>query len=123
MKSPSQRHLLTFSFSFDGSPVSPVDSINILGLHINKNFFWKPHITVVAKVASKKLGVLFRLREFFFFFTVTPIIQGSHPPLYGVLLSYLGWLRFNPFLDRVESKAKGLINSSALFNSPDYLSL
>ncbi|KAL7644673.1 UNVERIFIED_CONTAM: hypothetical protein RMT77_004214 [Armadillidium vulgare] len=54
-----------FSISFDGSPVSPVDNINILGLNINKKMSWKPHITMVAKAASKKLGVLFRLREFF----------------------------------------------------------
>src|SRR5678816_4400131 len=54
-----------FSISFDGSLVSPVDNINILGLNINKKMSWKPHITMVARAASKKLGILFRLRDFF----------------------------------------------------------
>src|SRR5678815_4322647 len=54
-----------FPISFDGSLVSPVDNINILGLNINKKMSWKPHITTVAKAASRKLGVLFRLRGFF----------------------------------------------------------
>src|SRR6201990_2854835 len=54
-----------FSISFNGSPISPVDNINILGLNINKKMSWKPHITMVAKASSKKLGVLFRLRELF----------------------------------------------------------
>src|SRR5678816_3555678 len=85
-----------FPISFDGSLVSPVDNINILGLNINKKMSWKPHITTVAMAASKKLGVLFRLRDFFFLFSVAPAIQGPHPPLYGVLLSYLGGLWFHP---------------------------
>src|SRR5678816_1035386 len=58
--------------SFDGSNVSPVNKIIILGLNINSKLSWKPHICMVAKVASKKLGVLFRLREFFFLWTGTP---------------------------------------------------
>src|SRR5678816_4427705 len=54
-----------FPISFDGSFVSPVDYINILGLNIKK-MAWRPHITTVAGAASKKLGVLFRLRDCFF---------------------------------------------------------
>src|SRR5678816_164344 len=54
-----------FPISFDSSLVSPVDNINILGLNINKKMSWKPHITTVARAASKKLGALFRLRDFF----------------------------------------------------------
>jgi len=54
-----------FSISFDCSPVSSVDNINILDLYINKKMSFKPHITMVSKAVSKKLGVLFRLRELF----------------------------------------------------------
>src|SRR5678815_4462835 len=88
-----------FPISFDASLVSPVDNINILGLNINKKMTWKPHITTVARTASKKLGILFRLRDFFFFFSVTPAIQRPHPPLYGVLLSYLGCSGFTRLLE------------------------
>src|SRR5678816_710503 len=56
----------TFPISFDGSNVSPMNSINILGLNINNKLSWKPHISMVAKMASKKLEVLLRLLEFFF---------------------------------------------------------
>src|SRR5678815_1802265 len=62
--------------------------------------------------------------ETFFLFSVTPPIQGSHPPLYGVLLSYMchcsGFIRL---LDRVESKAKRLINCPVLSSSLDPLYL
>src|SRR5678815_4961452 len=52
-------------------------------------------------------------------------MQRSHPPMYGVLLSYLGegGSGFTRLLDRVESGAKMLINCSVLSSSLDPLSL
>ncbi|KAL7642498.1 UNVERIFIED_CONTAM: hypothetical protein RMT77_007059 [Armadillidium vulgare] len=111
-----------FPILFDGSPVSPVNNINILGLNINNKLSWKPHITMVAKAASKKLGVLFRLREFFsseqyskyirvlfalVWSTVLPFGEAPAPPLFWIGLS----------------QAKRLINCPLLSNSLDPLSL
>src|SRR6201990_1287187 len=97
-----------FSISFDGSPVSPVDNINILGLNINKKMSWKPHITMVAKAASKKLGVLFRLREFFSS-QLLQLYKGLIRPCMEYCSHIWGGSGFTPLLDKVGSKAKRLI--------------
>ena len=65
----SLKNTSQLSYLFHGSPVN----INILGLNINNKLSWKPHITTVAKAASKKLRVLFKLQDFSFR-TVTPTI-------------------------------------------------
>src|SRR5678816_850053 len=85
---------------------------------------WKPHITTVARTASKNWKFCLDC-ETFLLFSVAPAIQGSHPPMYGVLLSYLGvgGSSFTRLLDRVESTAKRLINCSVLSSSLDPLSL
>src|SRR6201990_2143322 len=110
-----------FSISFYGSPISPVDNINILGLHINKKMSWKPHITMVAKAASKKLGVLFRLREFFPSSQLLQLYKGLIRPCMEYCSHICSGSGFTRLLDRVESKAKRLINCSALTNSLDPL--
>src|SRR5678816_1971872 len=69
-----------FPISFDGFLVSPVDNINILGLNINQKFFWKPHITTVTSATSKKLRVLFRLRELFSFSQLLQLYKGLIRP-------------------------------------------
>ena len=83
-----------FPILFDGSPVSPVNNINILGLNINNKLSWKPHITMVAKAASKKLGVLFRLREFFSSEQLLQIYKGLIRPCMEYCSHIWGdWLR------------------------------
>src|ERR1700755_197907 len=79
-----------FPILFDGSPVSPVNYINILGLNINNKLSWKPQITMVAKAASKKLGILFRLREFFSSEQLLQIYKGLIRPCMGTVLTFGG---------------------------------
>ena len=112
-----------FPIVFEGSPVSPVDNINILGLNINNKMSWKPHITMVARAASKKLGILFRLREFFSSSQLLQIYKGLIRPCMEYCSHIWGGSGFTRLLDRVESKAKRLINSSNLSDSLDPLSL
>ena len=96
-----------FPILFDGSPVSPVSNINILGLNINNKLSWKPHITMVAKAASKKLGILFRLREFFSSEQLLQIYKGLIRPCMEYCSHIVeGGGPAPPLLDRVESKAK-----------------
>ena len=40
-------------------------TLNTLGLSFTKNLNWQFHISTLAKSASKKIGVLLRLRPFF----------------------------------------------------------
>ena len=70
----SKTQLLTISLSntpsnypiiFEDSEIPPLNSINILGLQISSSLSWRGHIVQIAKSASKKLGVLFRCKQYF----------------------------------------------------------
>ena len=60
--------LLTISLSntpsnylviFEDSEIPPLNSINILGLHISSSLSWRDHIVQIAKSASKNWGFSF----------------------------------------------------------------
>ncbi|KAL7645007.1 UNVERIFIED_CONTAM: hypothetical protein RMT77_004831 [Armadillidium vulgare] len=76
-----------------------------------------------ARAASKKLGVLFRLREFFSSSQLLQLYKGLIRPCMEYCSHICGGSGFTSLLDKVESKAKRLINCSALSNSLDSLSL
>ena len=70
----SKTQLLTISLSntpsnfpivFEDSEIPPLNSINILGLQICSSLSWRDHVVQIAKSASKKLGVLFRCKQYF----------------------------------------------------------
>ena len=70
----SKTQLLTISLSntpsnypiiFEDSKIPPINSVNILGLQISSSLSWRDHIVQIAKSASKKLGVLFRCKQYF----------------------------------------------------------
>src|SRR5678815_3661864 len=84
---------------------------------------WKPHITTVAMAASKKLGVLFRLRNFFPLLSYSSYTRVSSALLWSTALISGGGSGFTRLLDRVESNAKRLINCPVLSSSLDPLSL
>merc|ERR1712035_239164 len=76
---------------------------------------WKSHISSLAKSASMKLGILWRLRPFFFTPLVACSIQRPYSPLYGVCFPHMGGgSTHTSLLNRVESKALRLINSPPL---------
>src|ERR1044072_1299622 len=78
---------------------------------------------MVAKVASKKLGILFRLREFFSSEQLLQIYKGLIRPCMESCSHILGGSGSSSLLDRVEFKAKRLINCPLLSISLDPLSL
>ena len=70
----SKTQLLTISLSntpsnypviFEDSEIPPINSINILGLQISSSLSWRDNIAQNDKSASKKLGVLFRYKQYF----------------------------------------------------------
>src|SRR5678816_2221874 len=85
--------------------------------------FLKPQITIVARAASKKLGVLFRLRDFFSSSQLLQLYKGIIRPCMEYCSHIWGGSGFTRLLDRVESKAKRLINCPVLSSSLDPLSL
>ena len=78
------------------------------------NLNWKPHISSLAKTASKKLGVLSRLRQFFSPPQLLTLYRGLIRPCMEYASHVWGGSTHTALLDRVESKAFRLINSSPL---------
>ena len=64
----STRHSLpdNYPLFFNDTKMSFSSTLNALGLSFTKNLNWQSHISTLAKSASKKLDVLWRLRPFFY---------------------------------------------------------
>ena len=77
-----------YTLYFDDTHLSSSSTLNILGLS-TKTLNWKSHSSL-AKSASKKLGVLYRLHQLFLPLLVVDSLQGPYPSLYGVRISRIG---------------------------------
>ena len=108
---------------FEDNLITPSKSINILGLNISSNFSWKPHLSTIAKAASQKLGILFRLRSYFTPAQLLQIWKGLIRPCLEYCSHVWGGSSSTRLLDRVESKAYRLIGSPTLTSSIPSLSL
>src|ERR1044072_3644698 len=62
----STRHNLPHNYDifFENTQLKPSSVLNILGVSFSRDISWKHHITSLSKQASKRLGVLRRLRSF-----------------------------------------------------------
>ena len=123
-------HLTTRSFrqldyplEFDHSPLSPSPSLNILGITFSRDLNWKEHITSLAKSASKRLGVLSRLRSFFTPAQLLTLYRGLIRPCMEYSSHVWGGSTHTALLNRVESKAFRLINTPSLTDSLQPLSV
>ena len=74
----STRHNLPYNYDifFENTQLKPSSVLNILGVSFSRDLSWKDHITSPSKEASKRLGILRRIRCW---------------PLYGVLPTHLWW--------------------------------
>src|ERR1700755_2359161 len=63
----STRHNLPHNYDtfFENTQLKPSSVLNILGVSFSRDLSWKYLITSLSKQASKRLGVLRRLRKFF----------------------------------------------------------
>merc|ERR1712035_254448 len=93
---------------------SPSSTLNILGLSFTKTLNWKFHISSLAKSASSKLGVLYRLKKFFSPSQLLTVYKGLVRPCMECASHVWGGSTHTVLLDRVESKAFRLINSPPL---------
>ena len=128
----SKTQLLTISLSntpsnypiiFEDSEIPPLDSVNILGLQISSSLSWRDHIVQIAKSASKKLGVLFRCKQYFNSAQLFKLYTGFIRPCLEYCSHIWGSSPYTSLLDRVESKASHLISDSSLTSTLDPLSL
>ena len=128
----SETQLLTISLSdtpsnnpiiFDDSEIPPLNSVNILGLQISSSLSWRDHIVQIAKLASKKLGVLFRCRQYFSAAQLFKLYTGFIRPCLEYCSHIWGSSPYTSLLDRIESKAIRLIGDPSLTSTLDPLSL
>ena len=128
----SKRQLVTISLSntpsnypiiFKDSEILPLNSINILGLHISSSLSWRDHIVQIAKSASKKLGVLFRCKQCFNSAQLFKLHTVFIRPCLEYCSHIWGSSPYTSLLDRVESKAICLIGDPSLTSTLDPLSL
>ena len=114
VKSNTQTQLLTISLSntpsnypiiFEDSEIPPLNSVNILGLQISSSLSWRDHIVQIAKSASKKLGVLFRCKQYFNSAQLFRLYTGFIRPCMEYCSNIWGSSPYTSLLDRVGSKA------------------
>ena len=91
----------------------PSPTMNILGLSFTSNLNCL-HISSLAKTASMKLGVLSRLRQFYSPPQLLTLYRGLIRPCMEYASHVWGGSTHAALLNKVESKAFRLINSSPL---------
>ena len=101
----------------------PLNSINILGLQISSNLPLRDHIVQITKSASKKLGVLFRCKQYFNSAQLVKSYTGFIRPCLEYCSHIWSSSPYTSLLDRVESKAIHLIGDPSLTSTLDPLSL
>ena len=105
------------------SEILPLNFIDILGLQISSSLSWRDHIVQIAKSSSKKLGVLFRCKQYF----NSAQLFKLHTGYICACLEYCSYIwgssPYTSLLYRVESKAIHLIGDPSLTLTLDPLSL
>ena len=118
------RHNLpdTYNIFFENTELKPSPVLNILGVSFSRDLSYKDHIVSLTKQASKRLGVLRRLRNFFTPSQLLALYRGVVRPCMEYASHIWGGSTHTALLERVESRAFHLINSPALTNSLQSLS-
>lgn len=118
-----KKTLFNPKLNFDSGALVTGDSLSMLGLTFHTDLTWKIHITSLAKAASKKLGVLFRFRNYFNSRQLYTLYIGTIRPCMEYCSHIWGSSPGVELLDRVESKAFRLISSPPLTDPLPSLSL
>ena len=113
------RHNLpdTYNIFFENTELKPSPILNILGVSFSRDLSYKDHIVSLTKQASKRLGVLRRLRNFFTPSQLLALYRGVVRPCMEYASHIWGGSTHTALLEMVESRAFHLINSPALTNS------
>ncbi|KAL7640936.1 UNVERIFIED_CONTAM: hypothetical protein RMT77_008073 [Armadillidium vulgare] len=120
----STRHNLprNYDIFFENTQLRPSSVLNILGVSFSRDLSWTDHITSLSKQASKRLGVLRRLQYFF----TPPQLLAVYRGVVRLCMEYVSHIwsgsTHTALLEKMESRAFRLINSTALTNSLQSLS-
>ena len=120
----STRHNLPQQYNvfFENTQLKPSSDLNILGVSFSRDLNWKGHITSITKHASKRLGVLWRLRNFFSPPQLLALYKGIVRPCMEYASHIWGGSTHTALLERVESRAFRVIGSPDLTGSLQSLS-
>jgi hypothetical protein len=91
-------------------PIECVDNFNLLGITINKNMNWKPHIDKIANKISRSIGILNKLKHYLPLkvkITIYNSLIVSHLN-YGIL----AWGKHSDRLFKQQKKAISIITTS-----------
>ena len=75
----------------DGSVFQEKSSFKMLGLTFSSKLDLGSYIVSIAKTVSKKIGALICYMRFLCSGVALYLYRSTITPLYGILLSYLGW--------------------------------
>src|ERR1044072_9071220 len=106
-----------YDFFLENTQLRPSSVLNIIGVSFSRDLSWKDHITSLSKQASKRLGVLRRLQNFFTPPQLLALYRGGARPCMEYVSHIWGGSTHTALLEKVESRAFRLINSPALTDS------
>ena len=107
---------------FNDTPLAFSSTLNKVGFSFIKNLNWLFHISTPDKSASKKLSVLWRMRQFFSPSQRLALYRDLICPCMEYDSHIWGGSTHTALLNKVESKAFRLINSPSLADCLDSLS-
>jgi hypothetical protein len=111
-----------YNIFFENTQLKPSPLLNILGVSFSRDLSWKDHIISLSKSASKRLGVLRRLQNFFTPPQLLALYRGVVRPCMEYASHVWGGSTHTARLEKVESKAFRLIHSPPLTDSLQSLS-
>src|ERR1700755_2031332 len=120
----STQHNLPHKYDifFENTQLKPSFVLNILGGSFSRDLSWKDHITSLSKQASKRLGVLRPLQNYFTPPQLLALYMGVVRPCMEYASYIWGGSTHTALLEKVESRAFRLINSPSLTHSLQSLS-
>jgi hypothetical protein len=102
------------NITFEQSPLIFENCFDILGVKITNTLSWRSHLLSLVSSAAKKLGALFRVAHYFTSSQLSKIYKGNIRPNLEYCSHIWGGSSSVWILERVDRRARRLINSPAL---------
>ena len=110
---------------FNNTNIPKSENIDILGVTLTENLSWTPYVKSIAKKASRKMGLLYRVRKFFTDEQLSTIYKShvrSQLEYCSPLWSGCGTVVLRQ-LDKIQNRAIRLINNPIITSEFPHLSV
>jgi hypothetical protein len=94
-----------------------------LGVTLNHDLSWRPHISALTRAAAKKIGALFRVKKYFSPSQLARIYVGCIRPCVEYSSHVWGGSRSTSMLNMVDRRARRLIGSTQISDALDSLTV